>query len=364
MFFVTGPKGSKTFAIPAQGTSQMLYRMSTKTLHLHNDTENKCGVLRTSHLHQRPDDGGSKYLWNVGKLLPDYTTLQPRRQPSSFSTPWEPQIKRKVKRAAHFCSSRGTTLFLGASFGKQWSRITLRRILRKQSWSMWTGFMYPASMNAGILVCLSCWLRFSSACPADWGSRLLVLLTEVLVYLSCWLRFSSACPADWGSRLLALLTEVLVCLSCWLRCSSACPADWDSRLLVLLTEVLVCLSCWLRFSSACPADWGSRLLALLTEVLVCLSCWLRFSSTCPADWGSRLLVLLTEVLVCLPRWLRFSSACPADWGSRPLPCWLRFSSSRPADWGFGDFPQSCKITSLVWPLHWSPYSHYWYIIYA
>jgi hypothetical protein len=30
----------------------------------------------------RPDDGGSKDLRNVGKLLPDYTALQPRRQPS------------------------------------------------------------------------------------------------------------------------------------------------------------------------------------------------------------------------------------------------------------------------------------------
>jgi hypothetical protein len=40
----------------------------------------------------RPDDGGRKDLWNVGKLLPDYTVLQPRRQPSSYSPPWEPQI--------------------------------------------------------------------------------------------------------------------------------------------------------------------------------------------------------------------------------------------------------------------------------
>jgi hypothetical protein len=30
-------------------------------------------------LTHRPDDGGSKDLWNVGKLLPDYTALQPRR---------------------------------------------------------------------------------------------------------------------------------------------------------------------------------------------------------------------------------------------------------------------------------------------
>jgi hypothetical protein len=31
-----------------------------------------------------PDDGGSRNLWNVGTLLPDYTALQPRRQPSSL----------------------------------------------------------------------------------------------------------------------------------------------------------------------------------------------------------------------------------------------------------------------------------------
>jgi hypothetical protein len=29
-------------------------------------------------------DGGSKHLWNVSKLLPDYTAQKPRRQPSSF----------------------------------------------------------------------------------------------------------------------------------------------------------------------------------------------------------------------------------------------------------------------------------------
>jgi hypothetical protein len=30
---------------------------------------------------QGDDNGGSKDLWNFGKLLPDYTALQPRRQP-------------------------------------------------------------------------------------------------------------------------------------------------------------------------------------------------------------------------------------------------------------------------------------------
>jgi hypothetical protein len=40
----------------------------------------------------RPDDGGSKHLWNVDKLLPDYTTQQPRTQSSSYSPPQKPQI--------------------------------------------------------------------------------------------------------------------------------------------------------------------------------------------------------------------------------------------------------------------------------
>jgi hypothetical protein len=52
----------------------------------------------------RPDDGGSTDLWNVGKLLPDYTALQPRRQPSSYSPSWEPQILLNIVRA-HYQTS-------------------------------------------------------------------------------------------------------------------------------------------------------------------------------------------------------------------------------------------------------------------
>jgi hypothetical protein len=37
----------------------------------------------TCCLHHRPDDGGRKYLRNVGKFLPDYTALQTRGH-SSF----------------------------------------------------------------------------------------------------------------------------------------------------------------------------------------------------------------------------------------------------------------------------------------
>jgi hypothetical protein len=46
------------------------------------------GLLRRvvwSGDEHRRDDGGSKHLWNVGKLLSDYTAQQPRRRPSSYN---------------------------------------------------------------------------------------------------------------------------------------------------------------------------------------------------------------------------------------------------------------------------------------
>jgi hypothetical protein len=43
-------------------------------------------------LHDLPGDGGGKHLWNVSKLLPDYTAQYPRRQAFSYSPPWEPEI--------------------------------------------------------------------------------------------------------------------------------------------------------------------------------------------------------------------------------------------------------------------------------
>jgi hypothetical protein len=52
----------------------------------------------------RPDDAGSKHLWNVRKLLPDYMVQNPRRQPSSYSPPWKPEI------------SPSTNVFLEMSF--------------------------------------------------------------------------------------------------------------------------------------------------------------------------------------------------------------------------------------------------------
>jgi hypothetical protein len=42
--------------------------------------------------HHQGDDGGSKHIWNVCKLLPDYTVQHHRRQSSSYSPPWKPKI--------------------------------------------------------------------------------------------------------------------------------------------------------------------------------------------------------------------------------------------------------------------------------
>jgi hypothetical protein len=44
-----------------------------------------CSLVEFYQRFRGPDDGGSKDLWNTGKLLPDYTALQPRRQPSSIN---------------------------------------------------------------------------------------------------------------------------------------------------------------------------------------------------------------------------------------------------------------------------------------
>jgi hypothetical protein len=51
-----------------------------------------------------PEDGGSMFHPNVGKLLLDYTVLQPRRQPSSYTSPREPKISPTV---VHFYTPAG-----------------------------------------------------------------------------------------------------------------------------------------------------------------------------------------------------------------------------------------------------------------
>jgi hypothetical protein len=44
-------------------------------------------------LHHQGDEGGSTDLWNAGKLVPVCMALKPGRQPSSYSPPWEFQVR-------------------------------------------------------------------------------------------------------------------------------------------------------------------------------------------------------------------------------------------------------------------------------
>jgi hypothetical protein len=39
------------------------------------------------------DDGGNKYLWNIGQFLSECSAQHPRWQPSLCSPPWEPEIQ-------------------------------------------------------------------------------------------------------------------------------------------------------------------------------------------------------------------------------------------------------------------------------
>jgi hypothetical protein len=49
-------------------------------------------LLGCTAMSHHPDDGGSTYLWNVGRHLFDYTAVHPRILWSSQSPPWEPKI--------------------------------------------------------------------------------------------------------------------------------------------------------------------------------------------------------------------------------------------------------------------------------
>jgi hypothetical protein len=60
----------------------------------------RCLLPQSSVIH-RPDDGGNKHLWNVGKFLPDNMAQRPRRQPSSYSSPWEPEISPNYEMFIH-----------------------------------------------------------------------------------------------------------------------------------------------------------------------------------------------------------------------------------------------------------------------
>jgi hypothetical protein len=62
--------------------------------------------------HQGNDDEGSKHLWNISKLLPDYMVQQPRRQSYSFLDERFLRLKRKHRFLLAYTLSHNTDLFM------------------------------------------------------------------------------------------------------------------------------------------------------------------------------------------------------------------------------------------------------------
>jgi hypothetical protein len=97
----------------------------------------------------RPDDGGSKHFWNVGKLLPDYMAQHSRRQSSSYSLPWEPEISsRRWEDNIKICLKE-----VGLKMGAGWNWLTITGF---DSWAssfcyQSTGFVRKDSDSAAML---------------------------------------------------------------------------------------------------------------------------------------------------------------------------------------------------------------------
>jgi hypothetical protein len=65
------------------------FLVRTRIAKCFTNSKPRASLARVTH---RPDDGGSKYLWNVGKRLLDYMAEHPRRQSSLYSPLWEPEM--------------------------------------------------------------------------------------------------------------------------------------------------------------------------------------------------------------------------------------------------------------------------------
>jgi hypothetical protein len=100
-------------------------------------------MIPRAQIPHLPHDGGSKDLWDIGKLLPDYMALQPRRQPSSYSPQWEPQILLSGLSYYHWlsywwdlsllCSHKSVILLLKMKYGATQRMFIVETFIRKKS---------------------------------------------------------------------------------------------------------------------------------------------------------------------------------------------------------------------------------------
>jgi hypothetical protein len=105
--------------------------------------------LPTYNFTHHPEDGGSTDLWNASKLIPVYTALQPRRQPSSQSLPWEPQVN-----CYCYCSEQETCCWTFHKPGlhyyvtEAWTELPSQTFVLKFSKAMDTGIGNNSGHNS------------------------------------------------------------------------------------------------------------------------------------------------------------------------------------------------------------------------
>jgi hypothetical protein len=121
----------------------------------------------------RPDDGGSKDLWNAGILLPDYTALQPRRQTSSYSPPREPQILLSYD-DVELTGLRIVSVFLMVDFDTTGLKLWIR--LQKRTYTVWGSFVIDKSNLTLYQQCLNLELN----CLTHWQSKKKQALVSLL----------------------------------------------------------------------------------------------------------------------------------------------------------------------------------------
>jgi hypothetical protein len=81
-------------------------------------------LAATIRAKRRPTDGDSKHLWNVGKLLSDYTAQQPRRQPS---------FRRKDDHKYEVCYNLASQSCIRLELGGKVDKVSVARIT--SNWS-------------------------------------------------------------------------------------------------------------------------------------------------------------------------------------------------------------------------------------
>jgi hypothetical protein len=95
--------------------------------------------ISRSRLTHRPDNGSGMHLGNVGLLKRDYTALYPTKMSSSYSTPWEPEIRQKTSCSWNDWRGRNSLLLsetiLTKDFGNSHDSATLdkRHVTQKQN---------------------------------------------------------------------------------------------------------------------------------------------------------------------------------------------------------------------------------------